>query len=262
MLAFRMPMATLHVRNVPDELYELLRGRAAANGRSIGAEAVQLLEERLAGGPGRSPFHFPLPGRRRPSGPFTRFTPRARQAVVSAQDQARELGHESIDTGHLLLGVLLQPDAPVVTCLHNLGVTYDSARAVVERRARDEAEHRGQIPFSPGTKMALEIALREALKLGNRWIGCEHIALGIAGEHEGPGGAILRSAEPDQETLRRRLLPAGTVSFGMRPLPNAAFRVIPLEGDADGWERQLNEAAELGYDLLEIVDRRAIMRRG
>ena len=45
-------MATLHVRNVPDELYELLRERAAANSRSIGAETCELLYERLVAGAG------------------------------------------------------------------------------------------------------------------------------------------------------------------------------------------------------------------
>ena len=43
--------------------------------------------------------------------------------------------------------------------------------------------------------------------------------------------------------------------------PDQAFRVVPLEGDAETWEKQLNDAAALGYDLVEIVDRRAILRR-
>ncbi len=257
MLALRAQMATLHVRNVPDDLYELLRERALANDRSIGAEAVQLLQERLASRPA-----FPFPRRRRPSAPgrFQRFTPRARQAVVAAQEQARALSHADVDTGHVLLGVLLQEDAPVVACLHDLGVTFESARAVVEHRPRDEAQQPGQIPFQPGTKKALELALRESLALGSAYIGCEHLALGIAGEGEGPGAAILRTAEPDAEALRRALLPAGTMRFETRAVRETAFRVIALGGDADEWERRLNEAAALGYDLVEIVDGRAILR--
>jgi plasmid stability protein len=38
-------MATLHVRNVPEEVYETLRERARRNGRSINAEALSILEE-------------------------------------------------------------------------------------------------------------------------------------------------------------------------------------------------------------------------
>ena len=45
------------------------------------------------------------------------------------------------------------------------------------------------------------------------------------------------------------------------PAAEPAFRVVPLEGEAETWEKQLNDAAALGYDLVEIVDRRAILRR-
>ena len=77
-------MATLHVRNVPDDLYELLRERAAENDRSIGAETVQLLQEhfmavRTTQKLGRL--------RRRPAsqGPFFhRFTPPARASCPAS----------------------------------------------------------------------------------------------------------------------------------------------------------------------------------
>ena len=61
-------MATLHVRNVPEELYERLRHQAEANGRSIGAEAIQLLDERLGGGQRRGLL------RRRASAPDERMS--------------------------------------------------------------------------------------------------------------------------------------------------------------------------------------------
>jgi hypothetical protein len=44
-------------------------------------------------------------------------------------------------------------------------------------------------------------------------------------------------------------------------VPRPSFRVVLLEGDAAAWEKRLDDAAALGYDLLEIVDGRAIMRR-
>src|SRR5581483_5703623 len=126
-------MATLHVRNVPDELYELLRERAAANGRSIGAETCQLLFERLVAAAGR-PRAFPLPGlRRRPvgePGPFTRFTTEARQAIVVAQQEARALHHGHVGTDHLLLA-LLDPQ---------------SARELRARLSPGEVAIEGQIP--------------------------------------------------------------------------------------------------------------------
>jgi plasmid stability protein len=217
-------MATLHVRNVPDELYELLRERAAANGRSIGAETCQLLFERLVAAAGRPRPIFAIPGmRRRPigaPGPFTRFTAEARQAVVTAQEEARALRHDHVGTDHLLLGVL-DPGA---------------AAEVRARMTPGDADVEGQIPFTPDAKRALELALRAALSKGDPLIEPHHILVGVRS---------VEGSEPAMETS---------------PI-DPAIRVIVLEGEPEEWERQLNETAALGYDLVQIVDRRAIFRR-
>jgi hypothetical protein len=242
-------MATLHVRNVPDELYELLRERASANDRSIGAETVQLLQERLAlvvaGAPPRR-----FPGRRRSGGAgrFTRFTTAARQAVACAQTEARDLGHAHVGTEHLLLGVLAV--APRL-----VSVTPERVRA--ELPAGD-AHPTGQIPFTPAAKRALELALRAALKQRCDAITPAHLLLGILDQGTGGGAELLRAAEPEEERFRGRL---ADESVDVRAEVEPSFRVIALEGDADAWEAQLNEAAALGYELVEVVDRRAILRR-
>jgi len=234
-------MATLHVRNVPDELYELLRERAAANDRSIGAETCQLLYERLVAG--NLPRPFPIPGlRRRPAGrpgPFTRFTPEARAAVVVAQDEARALGHGHVGTEHLLLGVLGSTD---------VGLTADEVRSQLE----PGNEHpTGRLRFEPEAKRALELALRESVARSDHLITPQHMLLGIAGT-KSRGAELLQAAELD---LR--------VSPQPKPLglPDTAFRVVLLDGEAAEWESQLNNTAALGYELVEIVDRRAIFRR-
>jgi plasmid stability protein len=228
-------MATLHVRNVPDELYELLRERAAENDRSIGAETVQLLQEHLlATSTARTLRRL----RRRPSGPglLGRFTPAARQAVVTAQEEARSLGHDHVGTEHLLLGVLAQ--APELVEL-----SPDDVRAQLEPGT---AEATGQIPFTPTSKQALELALRAALSHGDAAIEPRHLLVGI-GSTDSRGCELLRGAKIDV--------------FHLPESPDPAFRVVLLEGDAESWEKQLNDAAALGYELVEIVDRRAILRR-
>ena len=252
-------MATLHVRSVPDDLYELWRGRAAANDRSIGAETVQLLYERLVVG-AAPPRPFPIPGlRRRPSGPigtFTRFTAEARQAVVAAQAEARGLGHGHVGTEHLLLGVLAH-DPDLAAALHTLGLEADAVRSRLVPGADDP---KGRLPFDPEAKRALELALRESTKLGDSMIAPRHILLGIAGAEAGRGAALLRAVEPDEAKLRRCILAGAGAPFA--PVgASAFFRVVPLDGEAGDWETQLNDAAAAGYDLVEIVDRRAIFRR-
>jgi ATP-dependent Clp protease ATP-binding subunit ClpC len=252
-------MATLHVRNVPEDLYELLRERAAANDRSIGAETVQLLHERLVGET-EAPRPFLLPGlRRRPPGPvgaFTRFTAEARRVVVTAQQEARALGHGHVGTEHLLLGVLAQ-DVPAAAALGELGLSLDGVRGALEP---GDEHPTGQMRFHPEAKRALELALREATKLGHAVIAPMHIVLGVAGASAGRGAAILGTAEPDEAKLRKCILG----SIGRPPLhamqPGPSFRVVLLRGEASDWESQLNEAAALGYELLEIEEGRAIFR--
>jgi hypothetical protein len=244
-------VATLHVRNVPDDLYELLRERAGANDRSIGAETIQLLYERLM------VRAAPLPGvlfRRRaaqPSGALTRFTAEARQAVVKAQAEARALRHGHVATEHLLLGVLGQ-DVPAATALRELGLTADGVRAQL---SPGDEEPKGQIPFDPEAKRALEIALRESKKLRDTVIAPRHIVLGIAGAEASRGAEILRAAA-EPAALRKCLVPSRAAT-----VIDTSFRVVALEGGAGEWESQLNEAAALGYELIEIVDGRAIFRR-
>ncbi len=247
-------MATLHVRNVPDDLYERLRLRAAANARSIGAETVQVLHEQLGHGRLRA---LPLPGlrqRRSRPGLFTRFTAPARTVVAAAQDQARELGHDHVDTVHLLLGVL-RSESPAARALETFGLTFAAA---LEAAGRGDAAPSGQIPFSPNAKEVLELALREALRLRDNVIAPEHILLGIVRQEGGRGAGIIRAVEPDAERVRRCVLAA---RGGDPPAPGVEpFRVLELEGSADEWEEQLNSAAGDGYDLVEIVGQRAVFR--
>jgi len=248
-------MATLHVRNVPDGLYELLRERSEENGRSIGAEAIQLLEQALA--PSRT---LPFPGRRRSrsgSASLARFTGTARATVVDAQEEARALGCDRVGTDHLLLGVLKRgEDVPAVRALGSLGVTYDGVR---ERAARGDAVPGPQIPLSPESKEALEIGLREALKLRHNVIAPMHVVLGIVGQGTGPGAQIIRANEPDPEKVRSCLLRETAVAAtGLEFFQ--PFCVVELEGTPEEWEKQLNAVARGGYELVEIVDRRAVFR--
>src|SRR3954452_14836474 len=160
-------MATLPLRNVPDELYERLRAQADAEGRSIGAEAVQLLDQQLAGGGSRRGLL-----RRRGGGPAAggHLGPGARAAIASAQEEARGLGHAYVGTEHLLLGVLAQRSLP--------GLTLEEARRDAEALVgRGEgAPTDGCAPFTARAKKVLERALREAHPGA---IEPEHIALGM-----------------------------------------------------------------------------------
>jgi ATP-dependent Clp protease ATP-binding subunit ClpC len=114
---------------------------------------------------------------------FERFTERARQAVVLAQDEARGLGHNYIGTEHLLLGLLREEEGIAARVLEARKVDLDVVRAEVSRIVGiGEALETGQVPFTPRAKRVLELSLKEALALGHDWIGTEHVLLGLARE--------------------------------------------------------------------------------
>jgi hypothetical protein len=123
---------------------------------------------------------------------FERFTERARQVVVLAQDEARALGHNYIGTEHILLGLLREEEGIAARVLESRKVSVEEVRAQVGRIVgHGDVQATGQIPFTPRAKKVLELSLREALTLGNNHIGPEHILLGIA-----PRGRGARSPDP------------------------------------------------------------------
>ena len=138
---------------------------------------------------------------------FERFTERARQVVVYAQDEARPLGHEYIGTEHLLLGLLREERGFGGRVLQSLGVDIDETRAQVVRIVgRGEGSTVGQIPFTPHAKRVLELSLREAAALGHEFIDTEHILLGLVREGEGVGSRVLEDFGVDVESVRQAVV--------------------------------------------------------
>ncbi len=138
---------------------------------------------------------------------FERFTERARQVVVLAQDEARALKHNYIGTEHILLGLLREEEGLAARVLDQLDITVEDVRANVARIVgQGEEVTTGQIPFTPRAKKVLELALREALSLGHNYIGTEHILLGLVRENEGVAARILLDFDADAEKIRNEII--------------------------------------------------------
>jgi ATP-dependent Clp protease ATP-binding subunit ClpA len=138
---------------------------------------------------------------------FERFTERARQAVVLAQDEARALKHNYIGTEHLLLGLLREEDGLAARVLGALGIRIQAVRDQIARMIGEGTEvFAGQIPFTPRAKKVLELSLREALALGHNYIGTEHLLLGLVREHQGVAAVVLRDLGADAATVRNEII--------------------------------------------------------
>ena len=135
---------------------------------------------------------------------FERFTERARQVVVLAQDESRTLGHAHIGTEHLLLGLLREHDGIAARVLGSFDITLECARGEVVRIVGVGEEHAAarQIPFTPEATQVLELALQEATKLGHTYLGPEHILLGLLTLGEGVPMRILLDCDAKPDRIR------------------------------------------------------------
>jgi ATP-dependent Clp protease ATP-binding subunit ClpA len=172
---------------------------------------------------------------------FERFTREARTAVTAAQQLARDAGSGKVDTRHVLVALLGETDPVAATvrdlgvdvatlvaslrrelresgldreALASLGIDLDAVReradAVFGPGALDRAGHSpGHIPFSRDAKKALELALREAIRLKHRTIDGRHLVLGML-RAECPARGSLVSAGVDPARLRAALETQGS----------------------------------------------------
>ncbi|GAA1074392.1 Clp protease N-terminal domain-containing protein [Nocardiopsis composta] len=140
---------------------------------------------------------------------FERFTEGARTAVVSAQSAAHELGDGRIGTEHVLLGLVGGASGSAARALAEHGAGPEEVRGAVRALERGHpAPRRGlfgrrHLPFTRTAKKALELALREAIRLNGRGapIRTGHVLLGLL-RAEGRGAEALARLGADRAALR------------------------------------------------------------
>jgi hypothetical protein len=129
-----------------------------------------------------------------PSGRFGRFTERARRVVVHAEQEARRAGHDTVGTGHIVLGLLDEPEALAARAIEAQGVALDAVRQATVTALPTPATPDAMpyhIPFGPDAKKLLELTVREALRLGHNSVGTEHVLLGLLRANDSAGARIL-----------------------------------------------------------------------
>jgi hypothetical protein len=147
--------------------------------------------------------------------PFERFTGRARQAVVLAQEEARMLNHNYIGTEHLLLGLIREGDGLAARALESLGISLDAVRKqVAEIIGHGQQAPSGHIPFTPRAKKVLQLGRDAARDLGHGYIGTEHILLGLIREGGGVAALVLTRLGASLDRVREQVLRLGAERGG------------------------------------------------
>ncbi len=141
---------------------------------------------------------------------FKRFTQRARNTVMHAQEEARELGHPAIGTEHILLGLLREGEGVGAKALMNLGIDMENVREEVKRfigqsNANVEGPA-GDLPITPRAKKVFNLAFDEARLQGVNYVGTEHLLLAVLREEEGVASQVLLSMGVKLEDLREQVV--------------------------------------------------------
>jgi ATP-dependent Clp protease ATP-binding subunit ClpA len=138
-----------------------------------------------------------------PSDGFNRFTPRARNVVVEAQNKTRAMHNGEIQPGHLLLALFADPASVAVRLLESQGIAADAVAAAVTF-PEPATDLPALIPFSGSARKVLELTFREALRMGHNYIGTEHILLALI-EAE-PADGPLHTLGVDKERIETELV--------------------------------------------------------
>ncbi|HHX64987.1 MAG TPA: ATP-dependent Clp protease ATP-binding subunit [Chloroflexi bacterium] len=137
---------------------------------------------------------------------FDRFTKRARQSLSIAQEEARRLNHAYIGTEHLLLGLMREEEGIASRVLVDLGLSLAQVRRAVERMVGRGEQAPANLQLADQTKRVIELAVEEAKRLGNQFIGTEHLLLAIVRVPDSMATSILQSLNVNREIVRRRVM--------------------------------------------------------
>ena len=98
---------------------------------------------------------------------FARFTQRAQQVIILAQEEARRLNYPYVGTEHLLLGLIREGSGVAAQALNNLGIELDQVRTEVEKiiGPGTGTPTTGEVTLTPRAKRVIELALAEGLSL-------------------------------------------------------------------------------------------------
>ncbi len=138
---------------------------------------------------------------------FERYTEKARRVIFFARYEASQLGTTTIETEHILLGLLREDRVLTNRFLRTYGAA-EAIRREIERRTfpREKLSSTVDLPLSREAKRVLNYAAEEAERVGQRFIGTEHLLLGLLREQHSYGAELLRDQGLHYHLVREELM--------------------------------------------------------
>src|SRR5947199_7197350 len=192
------------------------------------------------------------------------FSDRVRKVLQIAREEAARLHHEYVGTEHILLGIIREGEGVAAAVLTHLNVDLEEIQQNIEaivKKGKAAAAAGPDLPYTSRAKKVLEFAMSEARELNHRYVGTEHLLLGVLREEKGIGAQVLTDAGVTLETARSEVLRV----LGQRSEASSATPPVPYTPDARAslqlalQEAHGLKAASLGPELLLLGVLRVIL---
>ncbi len=134
-----------------------------------------------------------------------RLTNDAKAVLQYAQEAAQKFHHDYVGTEHILLGLVLNTDGIAGLLLNQLGLTPENVTRAIEQHVGWGQDTPSKLRLTPRTKRAMELAVREANRLEQNYVGTEHMLAGILEEGSGMAVQILEDMDIDPDLVSQRL---------------------------------------------------------
>lgn len=189
---------------------------------------------------------------------FGRFTERAQKVLALSQEEAMRLGHTSVGTEHILLGLVKEGEGIAAKALFGLGLGAEKIQKEVENLIGQGENKVDSIQYTPRAKKVIELSMDEARKLGHSYVGTEHILLGLIREGEGVAARVLNNLGVSLNKARQQVLQLlGSTEANANNRGGASGASTPT---LDGLARDLTAVAREG-SLDPVIGRSKEIQR-
>ena len=188
---------------------------------------------------------------------FERLTEKAREAIIEAQNEAREYKHASIDPEHLLLALLRQQGGVVPAVIDRMGGDKESLRTGLEQLlAAKSRVSGGTVETRMGREMAqlLEEAETIAANMKDEYTSTEHLLMAMASARNGDLRQLLERHGIDYNGIMQGLAAVRGSQRVTSQTPEAQYEALVKYG------RDLTAEAAKG-NLDPIIGRDQEIRR-
>ena len=184
------------------------------------------------------------------------FTPRSKQVLVLAQQEAVRFNHDYVGTEHLLLALLKLGQGVAVTVLQSIGLDLETMRLEVEKVSGSfgATQMQGELPYTTRLKKVLALATKEAKVMNYNYVGTEHLLLGILEEGESAAAKVFANLSVNIDVIRREILMALDPNLppnndGFDPLNMGSTHKLDSPPD----NKSLSALHAFGRDLTELA---------